>query len=213
MKRFDFRTLFGVGLILLGGLMLLERLNIIRSASNVFWGLAFLAGAVYFVMVLLQNPQNRWWAIFPAAALGGMGGASLLPKAFSGWGGGIFLGTLSLGFFIVYLIHRVNWWAVIPGGVLLTLAGVTTLTEFEAFNAVNTGSIFFIGLGFTFLLVALLPNPQGETRWAYIPAIVLILMGGLLSTPATAGLVGYVWPVALILAGLLVIVGFFRNRD
>jgi hypothetical protein len=38
-------------------------------------------------------------------------------------------------------------------------------------------------------------------------------MGGLLGTQATAGLVGYVWPVALILAGLLVIVGFFRNRD
>ncbi len=213
MKRFDFRTLFGAGLILLGGLMLLEKLNIIQGASSVFWGLAFLAGAAYFVMVLLQDPQNRWWAIFPAAALGGMGGASLLPEAFSGWGGGIFLGTLGLGFFIVYIINRANWWAIIPGGVLLTLAGVTTLTEFEAFSAVNTGSIFFIGLGFTFLLVALLPNPQGETRWAYIPAIVLILMGGLLGTQATAGLVGYIWPAALILAGLLVIIGFFRNRD
>lgn len=213
MRRFDFRAVFGSGLILLGGLMLLEKLNIISGASSVFWGLAFLTGAAWFVMALLQDPKNRWWAIFPAAALGGMGGAALLPEAFSGWGGGIFLGTLGLGFFIVYIINRAHWWAIIPGGVLLTLAGVTTLTEFEAFSAVNTGSIFFIGLGLTFLLVALLPNPQGETRWAYIPAIVLVLMGGLLGTQATAGLVGYVWPVALILTGLLVIVGFFRSRD
>lgn len=213
MKRFDFRTLLGAGLILLGGLMLFEKLDLIEGASSVFWGLVFLMGAAYFVMAVLQDPQNRWWAIFPAAALLGMGGASLLPEAFSGWGGGFFLGALGLGFFIVYIINRANWWAVIPGGVLLTLAGVTTLTEFEAFSAVNTGSIFFIGLGFTFLLVALLPNPQGETRWAYIPAIALVLMGGLLGTQATAGLVGYLWPASLILAGLLVILGFFRSRE
>ncbi len=212
MRRFDFRTIFGASLILLGGLMLLEKLNIIQGASGIFWGLIFLAGAAIFLMVLLQDPQNRWWAIFPAAALGGMGGAAILPDTFSGWGGGIFLGTLGLGFFVVYLINRAHWWAIIPGGVLLTLASVTTLTEFETFKAVNTGSIFFIGLGFTFLLVALLPNPQGETRWAYIPAIALVLMGGLLGTQATTGLVGYVWPTALILAGLLVILGFFQQK-
>lgn len=212
MKRFDFRAIFGASLILLGGLMLLEKLNIIQGASGIFWGLIFLAGAGIFLMVLLQDPQNRWWAIFPAAALGGMGGAAILPDAFSGWGGGIFLGTLGLGFFVVYLINRAHWWAIIPGGVLLTLASVTTLTELETFKAAHTGSIFFIGLGFTFLLVAFLPNPQGETRWAYIPAIALVLMGGLLGTQATAGLVGYVWPTALILAGLLVILGFFRQK-
>ncbi len=213
MKRFDFRTILGASLILLGGLLLLENLGIIQGASGVFWGLVFLAGAAYFVMVLLQNPRNRWWAIFPAAALGGMGGAALLPEAFSGWGGGIFLGALGLGFFIVYIINRANWWAIIPAGVLLTLAGVTTLTEYETFSALNSGSIFFIGLGFTFLLVALLPTPQGQSRWAYIPAIILILMGGLLGTQATAGLADFVWPTALILAGLLVIAGFFRNRN
>lgn len=212
MRRFDFRTIFGASLILLGGLMLLEKLNIIQGASGIFWGLIFLAGAAIFLIVLLQDPQNRWWAIFPAAALGGMGGAAILPDAFSGWGGGIFLGSLGLGFFVVYLINRAHWWAIIPGGVLLTLASVTTLTEIETFKAANTGSIFFIGLGFTFLLVAFLPNPQGETRWAYIPAIALVLMGGLLGTQATAGLVGYVWPTALILAGLLVILGFFRQK-
>lgn len=213
MKRFDFRTIFGAGLILLGGLMLLEKFNIIKGAAGFFWGLAFLAGAAYFAMIVVQAPQTRWWAIFPAAALAGMGGAALLPDVFSGWGGGIFLGALSLGFFIVYIINRANWWAIIPGGVLLTLAAVATLSEFEALSDLNTGSLFFMGLGFTFLLVALLPNPFGNTQWAYIPAIVLVLIGGLLGSQTTAGLVGYVWPAGLILAGLLVIWGFFRNRE
>jgi hypothetical protein len=213
MKRFDFRTIFGVGLIVLGGLMLLEKFNIIHGASNLFWGLVFIVGAVYFGMVFLRAPQTRWWAVFPAAALLGLGGAAFLPQAFSGWGGGIFLGTLGLGFFVVYSVNRANWWAIIPGGVLLTLAAVSSLTETETFSALGSGSLFFIGLGFTFLLVALLPNPVGANRWAYIPAIVLVLMGGLLGTQATAGLVGYVWPTALIVAGLLVIWGFFKNRD
>jgi hypothetical protein len=212
MRRVDFRTIFGVGLIALGGLMLLEKMGFISGASSLFWGAALMVGAVYFLFIFFQEPRTKWWAIFPATALFGMGGAAFLPKAFSGWGGGIFLGALGLGFFIVYIVNRANWWAIIPGGVLLTLAGVSTLTEYEAFSALGSGSLFFIGLGFTFLLVALLPNPVGKMQWAYIPAVILTLMGGLLGSTSTAGLVDYIWPASLIIVGLLVILGFFFNR-
>lgn len=213
MKRLDFRMILGVGLILLGGSMLLERLGVIRGASSLFWGLAFLAGAAYFLLIFFDSPQTKWWALFPAGALAGMGGSSLLPEAFSGWGGGIFLGTLGLAFIAVYITNRVNWWAIIPGGVLFTLATVSVVTDFEAFNAVSSGGLFFIGLGLTFLLVALLPNPLGKMQWAYIPAIVLLLMGGVLSSSATEGLVNYIWPAGLIIGGLLIIFGFFTNRN
>lgn len=213
MKRFDFRTILGIGLILLGGLMLLEKMNLIRGASGVFWAFALLAGGVYFALIFLQAPQSRWWAIFPATALVGMGGAALLPAAFSGWGGGIFLGMLGAGFFIVYLVNRAYWWAIIPGGVLLTLAAVSVLEESSFSGWVSSGSLFFIGLGFTFFLVALLPNPFGKMRWAYIPAIVLVLIGGLIGSQFTAGAIGYIWPAALIFAGLLVIWGFFTSRE
>ena len=213
MKRLDMRTIFGSGLLLLGGLMLLEKFGVLRGAGNLFWGIVFLLGAAFFVTLFVQNPRSGWWAIIPGLALLGLGGSAILPEAFSAWGGGIFLGALGLAFWIVYLSDRSRWWSIIPGGVLFTLAAVSVLSETERLSGLNTGSLFFIGLGLTFLLVALLPNPFGNMRWAYIPAVVLVLMGALLGSRSTAGLADYIWPIALILTGVLVLFGFYFKKD
>jgi len=213
MRRFDIRTVFGLGLMLLGGLMLLEKFGILRGAPSLFWGAAFIVTAAYFLYVFFQSPQGNWWAIIPAMALLGMGGSAILPRVFSGFGGGLFLGALGVAFFVVYATNHSRWWGIIPGGVLLTLALVSVLADFDRFNAFGSGSIFFVGLALTFLLVALLPNPFGQMQWAYIPAVILFIMGAVLGSTSTAGLADYVWPVALIIVGVLVIFGFFYKRD
>jgi hypothetical protein len=213
MKRFDIRVILGAGLMLLGGLMLLEKFGILRGASSLFWGAAFLVAAAYFLYVFFQSPQGRWWAIIPAMALLGMGASAILPQVFSGLGGGLFLGALGVAFFIVYVTDRSRWWGIIPGGVLLTLAAVSVVSDSERFSTFGSGSLFFIGLALTFLLVALLPNPAGKMQWAYIPAAVLFVMGAVLGSTSTAGLADYVWPVALIIVGVLVIFGFFFKRE
>jgi hypothetical protein len=213
MKRLDFRMIFGLGLMLLGGLMLLEKFGILRGASSLFWAAAFLVAAAYFLYVFIKSPQGTWWAIIPAMALLGMGASAILPHVFNGLGGGIFLGALGVAFFTIYATDHSRWWGIIPGGVLLTLAAVSTLAGSDTFNAFGSGSIFFVGLALTFLLVALLPNPFGKMQWAYIPAAVLFIMGAILGSTSTAGLADYIWPVALIIVGLLVIAGFFYNRE
>lgn len=213
MRRFDVRMILGAGLMLLGGLMLLEKFGILRGASSLFWGAAFWVAAAYFLYIFVQSPQGRWWAIIPAMALLGMGGSSILPHVFSGLGGGIFLGALGVAFFIVYATDRSRWWGIIPGGVLLTLAVISVVPESETFSILGSGSLFFLGLALTFLLVALLPNPFGKMQWAYIPALVLFIMGAVLGSTSTAGLADYIWPVALIIVGLLVIAGFFFKRE
>lgn len=209
MKRLDVRAFFGGGLILLGSLMLLEKFGLVHGAASLFWGAALLLGAAYFLYVFVQSPQGRWWAIIPAMALLGMGGSAILPQAFSGADGGLFLGGLGLAFIIIYITDRSRWWGIIPGGVLITLAIVASL---EQTDWINTGSLFFVGLGLTFLLVAILPNPSGKMHWAYIPAAVLVLMGALLGSQSTAGLTDYVWPAALIIVGLVVVVNFFIKK-
>jgi hypothetical protein len=102
-----------------------------------------------------------------------------------------------------------NWWAVIPGGVLLTLAIVAGLSE--NLEGIETGGVFFLGLGLTFALLALLPTGDGKLTWALIPAVVLFLMG-LLITAAAAEFINYVWPAALILGGLYLLYRAFRSR-
>ena len=105
------------------------------------------------------------------------------------------------------MLDRDKWWAIIPGGVLVTLAAVAGL---ERGTDIQTGGIFFLGLGATFILVALAPNPHGQMRWAFIPAAVLLILGLLLFV----GFHGhhYIWPLSLISAGLFLLVRAFRRR-
>lgn len=205
MRRIDFRVLIGVALILLGALMLLERFGLFRGAASFFWGVVFLAGGAYFLYRFATNLRAEWWAAIPGFALIGMGADNLLPRLLGDWSGLFFLGFLGLGFFAVYFSGRERWWALIPGGVLVTL-GITSAVG-DVYHAAETGGVFFIGLGLTFLLVAVLASMQ----WAYIPAVVLLVMGAVLGTPF-ADSFNYIWPAALILAGLLLIFQFVRHR-
>ena len=122
MKRVDFRILIGAGLIVMGALMLLERLGLFRGVVDLFWGAVFLIGGAYFLYRFASNPSIDWWAAIPGFALVGLASESLLPRMFGDWGGLFFLGALGLSFFAVYLSGRHRWWAIIPGGVLITLA-------------------------------------------------------------------------------------------
>jgi hypothetical protein len=205
MKQIDFHLLLGVALVLLGGLTLLERLGIFRAAINLIWGVVFLVGAIYFLYRFVGDPRLEWWAAIPGFALAGLAGESLLPRVIGDWNGFIFLGALGLGFFAVYLSGHQRWWAIIPGGVLITLAFIALLEQ--RIGSEQTAGFLFLGLGLTFLLVGILASRQ----WAYIPAVVLLALGALLGT-AFAGAVNYVWPAALILAGLVLVLRFSWKR-
>jgi hypothetical protein len=48
-------------------------------------------------------------------------------------------------------------------------------------------------------------------RWAFVPAGVLLLIG-ILMTAALTQVINFVWPLALILAGLFLVLRAFRSR-
>jgi hypothetical protein len=57
------------------------------------------------------------------------------------------------------------------------------------------------------LLVAVLASMQ----WAYIPGVVLLVMGALLGTPFV-GTLSFIWPAVLIIGGLILIFQFVRRN-
>jgi hypothetical protein len=116
--------------------------------------------------------------------------------------GVVILGGISLSFVLVYLSSKTQWWAVIPAGVLLTLALVSGLDNSTL--GLDTGGIFFLGLGLTFLVVAWLPQQDGSMKWAYIPAGILLVIGTII-TAVSENVFGLVTPVVLVLVGLLII--------
>jgi hypothetical protein len=203
MKRIDYRILIGAVLILGGILMFLDQMKILRGATDLFWAVILAIGAVIFLYWFFSS-RSRWWAAIPGFTLAGMSASSLLLDRL-GWGGLAFLGGIGVGFWAVYLADRQRWWAIIPGGVLITLGFISALTT--ALKVINTGGILFVGLGLTFLLVALLAN----MKWAYIPAAILLLLGFLLPTPLP-GPWQYAWIGILLASGAVLVIASLLPR-
>ena len=209
MKLLENRALWGALLIIAGGLFMLQNLDLIPSAWGMIWGIFFgLAGGVFLYIFL--SDRTQWWPVIPGITLLGLMvlivADQFFPRFENIWGGSIFLGGIALSFWIVYLVNRETWWAIIPAGVLSTLAAVAVLDEFMD----DAGWIFFIGLGLTFILVGVLPTSHGQMTWAFIPGGILLLLGLFTATPLYSA-INYIWPVALILLGGYFVVRNFRT--
>lgn len=202
MKRIDWRIVLGSILILAGLATLLEKVGLIPPGVDLFWAVLGTIAGIAFLYLLFRDPRSNWWATFPAFAFLGIGAAALVSEALDG---AVFLGGVGLAFWIIYLLDRQRWWAIIPGGVLLTLAVVAALSD--SLGGVDTGGVFFLGLGLTFLLVALLASYS----WAYIPAAVLILLAVALGLQF-GNLLDYFWIGILFLAGLALVLFALRRR-
>jgi hypothetical protein len=207
-RRYDPRLILGALLVLGGLLSLLDALGVISNGGGIFWGMIFAAGGLIFLS-MLTNDRTNWWLAFPAFTLLGLAASAFLPDSLEAFGGLVFFAGISLGFWWVYFTRTERWWAIIPAGVLLTLGIVSAVDNFAAEG--TTGGLFFLGLGITFLLVAILPGGPGRT-WALIPGVILLLFGALLGTPYR-GMTDYLWPAVLILVGGYFVLRFFTNRS
>lgn len=213
MRIFASRIVWGSLLIVGGLLILLENLNIL-NISGLFWAILFAMAGLAFISTFF-NDRSAWWALIPGMiflSLGGMIGMGVLaPRLADTIGGGFFLGGISLAFWLVYLADRRNWWAIIPAGVLATLAFVAGFGE--AAPGLELGGVFFLGIGLTFALLGVLPNQAVNLSWAFIPAGIMIVFG-ILVTAAAVDLINYVWPALMILGGLYLLLrtSMFRRE-
>ncbi len=210
MKRTYSNLIWGALLILLGIAFLLQNFGFINLSGiwGGFWALAFLVAGVAFLIVFLRD-NEQWWALIPGFSLLGLGtlvGMGLASGDLaSKFGAPLFLGAIGLGFWAVYLVRRENWWAIIPGGVLFSIAAMIGLEPFLGDTAMV--GVMFLGMALTFVLVALLPNPHGRMSWAFIPAGVLLILG-VFMTASSMKLLAIVGPLALIVGGGFLL---FRN--
>lgn len=263
MKRFDMRVVFGLLLVCLGGLFLLQNFDIIPADMPLLWvavfalsgvvflyafitdtqqwwflipafsllGLAALIGlpsllpefpdaagaAIFmgmiglsFVAIFLITAAREWWALIPGFSLLGLAALIGLPSLFPALpdelGVGIFMGMIGLSFVAIFLVTRGReWWALIPGGALASVAALISLTPILRGEAAV--GVMMLVLAVTFALVALLAPREEPRRWAFIPAAILAVMGVLFVAAATR-IAAYLLPAALILGG-----GYFIYRS
>jgi len=210
MKNDQSRLIWGGMLILAGILFLLQELNILGNAFQYLWLILMAAGAAVFIWIYFTK-KEQWWAIIPGLTLLGLSlsGLDSLLNFYPGsnWTGAIFLGCIGLAFWLIYLRRQDQWWAIIPGGVLITLAAVAGLEKVLDWS----GGIFFLGLAATFALVGILPN-QLDTRWAFIPAAILAVLGVVSFAPLKSVMI-VIWPVALIALGVYILFRSWKQSN
>ena len=211
MKRFDMRIIFGIVLILAGGMFLLQNLGIFYGGVNLLW--AILVGSAGVAsLYIYANDREKWWALIPGTTLIAIALNIVLdmisPRLSNTFGGGIVLGGIGLSFWLIYLNRRSAWWAVIPAGVLSSLA-IVSITD-EIFPGGQTDGLFLVGLGLTFLLLPALPDYKERLKWAYIPGWIITTIG-LLTLPFMQLTFNILFPLALIGAGGYVIYKNFKN--
>jgi hypothetical protein len=206
MDRFDSSSLLGGLLVLLGVFLLAQTLGILAITSPAAWSVVFIIVGLAFLSVMLRG-RGEWWPLIPGFAFLAIGLITGLqavaPGLSSAWGGFLFLGLLGVAFVVVYIMQPSNWWAIIPGGTLLTLS-LVTLVEGGGRRGSDGGPVFLAGLGLTFLIVYFAPTPKGRMTWAIIPAGVLFVLA-LLAGIGRSGALNVLWPAVLVGAGLYLV--------
>jgi hypothetical protein len=206
MRTIDARAVGGVLLVGFGLLFFLRTLGLLQSLGSEFlWGVVFGAAGLSFLYAFLRD-REQWWAIFPAMPLLGMAAVMLLdavaPALSAVIGGALFLGLVSLGFWMVYYVRRDFWWAIIPGGVVATTAVIALLAN--VVPAAEATALLLMGIGLTFLVLYFLPEGRGRQPWAIIPGGVLIIIAALTGI-AFGTAARFFWPLVFIIGGLFLV--------
>jgi hypothetical protein len=176
----------GLLLVILGGMVLLGNLGLFGGMSGITGAVILAAAGAYLARIYYRN-QKRVWALPIGFALFGAAAAAISGSL----AGSSFLAFAGLGFLLVFLDQRRHWWALIPAGVLFTLALVAGL----AFVAPNyIAPVLFLGFAATFGSLYRLPDGK---RWAIYPAIGAMVIA--IATLSFSG--GWFLPVLLIAGG------------
>lgn len=211
----DYRTLFGVLLIVAGALLALQQFGYLQGDWNdaLFAGLWAL-GSLYFYDQYRQN-KAHWWFGLVAFILGGLAVTNALdlivPPVGDVLGGGIFLGAIGAGFLIVYRRNPTNWWAIIPAGTLFSLALISMVNDLPFELPFDSGGILFIGLGLTFLTLTQITVNGEKLSWGFFPAIPLFALGLFVAFGSAASW-NLIWPTALVLLGACFLIEAIRKR-
>lgn len=200
MKGYLWRVVAGLLIIVVGVILLAAALGWVSLDSDLFGILAPFGGAAIFLAVWLGD-TSQWWPLIPGGFMFAGGVASLFGRlGIADWlTGFIALGGGALPFLYVYLTNRkANWWALIPGGILLGIGVTSALAGLvgEAWEA----TFILWGMAAVFAVVFL---AKRRNSWALIPAAVLALVG--LGVSPLGFSVGLLFGAGLIVLGALII--------
>jgi hypothetical protein len=163
-------------LMIAGGLLALaDQMGYIDTFSPQTWMMIFAAISVLALISYALSGLKQWGLLFPAGAFGGLAMIIALAEAnvdSAAVASPLFFGLL-IPFIAAYLTDRTqNWWALIPGGVMLFLALTTLLVDSAGGEWV--GALFLFMIALSFFVVYLTHRTY---TWALLVAYILAVLG------------------------------------
>jgi hypothetical protein len=202
-KRSYSSWIWGGLLIALGLGLLVENLDLLGDWNAPIWSLILGAISLIFLVTFISD-RGQWWALIPGLVILGLAVAVFLAEQDLVAGyvvATIILSGIGVPFLLIFLTDRKHWWALIPGMTMIGIAGAVFLEGIGIISGAAVGGLVVGGIAMGFLVIYLIDREQW---WALIP-------GGIMGTVAffllVATVAEYVWPVALILLGLLLLRG------
>jgi len=208
------RTRHWWALIPAGVMLFLALIVLLSSTVQGEWiGSLFLFAIALSFFVVYLNNRARNWALLVAYIMFVL---SLAPAmaSFSGntaaYFGPVFLLAIGVPFFVVYFRSADNWWAIIPSGVMTTLAVIAALAIAGWIRDAQSGgmsnALLMGGLAVTFAIVWM----RHAKPWAKVVTIVLAALAVVSVFFASYGEI--IWPVAIILVGGYLLYTSMRPR-
>jgi hypothetical protein len=201
------------GVLLIGGgvLALADQLGYIEHLSPTLWIFVFAAISLLGLVSYAMTGWTQWAWLFPTGVFGGLALIIVLATNHvnsAAVSSPLFFGLL-LPFAAAYLTDRIrNWWALIPGGVMLFLALTTLLVDRVGGEWV--GAMFLLLIGLAFLAVYL--NNQTRT-WALIVAYVFGVLSIAPMLAAFDEMAAYFGSIFLFAVALPFFILYFRSTD
>lgn len=146
----------------IAGLIALLELNILGDA----WVPLYVLSAIAFpFLVVYFRDRNQWWALIPAYVLLAVGLmvlllesnvlSDLLVPAYV-------MFAIAIPFLVVFANNRKNWWALIPGGILVVIGTAFLIAE-AALEFILPVVFIILGIGIMVRVFTRKESPEVET--------------------------------------------------
>jgi hypothetical protein len=204
MRKLGYGSLIWGGLLIILGLGLLaENLDLLGDWNAPVWSLLLGAFSLFFLASYVRD-REQWWALIPGLVILFIAVAVFLAEQDLVAGhvvATIILAGVGLPFLLIYLADRQHWWALIPGITMSAAAVGVFLEGVGTISGEAVGGVIVGGISLGFVSIYLIDRKQW---WALIPGGVMGIVAFFLLLATAAK---FVWPVALILLGMLLLRG------
>ena len=159
-------------------------------------GFMMFAFALAFWVIFLTEHQQKW-AIIPAILFSFV--ATIVTVENPEFFIALVLGLAAFFGFRYFVKNPNHWWILIPGSVMLGVAGVMTIDSLRIFRGIDEGSFMLLAIALGFWIIYI---TQDKHWWAGIPAGILTTIAFMIAVGDIAGSVDFEGPFIMLGFGL-----------